>query len=82
MTKDDVIRMARKAGWIIHDDLPYLDVIQVQDALLDRIERIVKAAYAAGAAAERGACAKVCEAEGLLWGQRYAAAIRARGETK
>ena len=28
------------------------------------------------------ACAKVCEEEGLLWGQRYAAAIRARGETK
>ena len=33
-------------------------------------------------AAEREACAKVCEADGLLWGQRYAAAIRARGETK
>ena len=31
------------------------------------------------AAEEREACAKVCEAEGLLWGQRYAAAIRARG---
>ena len=26
------------------------------------------------------ACAKVCEEGGLLWGQRYAAAIRARGE--
>ena len=34
------------------------------------------------AAAEREACAKVCEADGLLWGRRYAAAIRARGETK
>ena len=32
------------------------------------------------AAAEREACAKVCEEEGLLWGQRYAAAIRARKE--
>lgn len=29
---------------------------------------------------EREACAKMCEAEGLLWGQRYAAAIRARGK--
>ena len=28
--------------------------------------------------AERDACAKVCEEDGLLWGQRYAAAIRAR----
>jgi hypothetical protein len=30
---------------------------------------------------EREACAKVCEEGGLLWGQKYAAAIRARGET-
>ena len=28
--------------------------------------------------AEREACAKVCEEDGLLWGQRYAAAIRSR----
>ena len=32
-------------------------------------------------AAEREACAKLCEQEGLLWGRRYAAAIRARGNT-
>jgi hypothetical protein len=32
------------------------------------------------AAAEREACAKVCAEDGLLWGQRYAAAIRAMGE--
>lgn len=25
-------------------------------------------------------CAQLCEQEGLLWGQRYAAAIRARGQ--
>lgn len=30
---------------------------------------------------EREACAKVCEKDGLLWGRRYAAAIRARGNT-
>ena len=29
--------------------------------------------------AEREECAKVCEEDGLLWVQRYAAAIRARG---
>ena len=29
---------------------------------------------------EREACAKVCEEEGLLWGRRYATAIRARGQ--
>ena len=33
------------------------------------------------AAQEREECAKVCEEDGLLWGQRYAAAIRARGKT-
>ena len=33
------------------------------------------------AAQEREECAKVCEEDGLLWGQRYAAAIRARGTT-
>ena len=33
------------------------------------------------AAQEREECAKVCEEDGLLWGQRYAAAIRARGNT-
>ena len=32
-------------------------------------------------AQEREECAKVCEEDGLLWGQRYAAAIRARGTT-
>jgi hypothetical protein len=30
-------------------------------------------------AAEREACAKLCEEDGLLWGKKYAAAIRARG---
>ena len=30
---------------------------------------------------EREGCAKLCEEDGLLWGQRYAAAIRARGAT-
>ena len=30
---------------------------------------------------EREGCAKECEEDGLLWGQRYAAAIRARGTT-
>ncbi len=36
---------------------------------------------AAAHADEREECAKVCEEDGLLWGQRYAAAIRARGTT-
>jgi hypothetical protein len=30
--------------------------------------------------AEREACAELCEEDGLLWGKRYAAAIRSRGQ--
>ena len=58
-------------------------MVVVDDAysLLTFLERLAAIAYAAGAAAEREACAKVCEEEGLLWGQRYAAAIRARSNT-
>jgi len=40
----------------------------------------VRVAYRCGQEAEREACAWVCEADKLLWGQRYAALIRARGQ--
>jgi len=30
--------------------------------------------------AEREACAELCEEDGLLWGKRYPAAIRSRGQ--
>ena len=49
----------------------------VIEALSTHIQHIVNHAVAE----EREACAKVCEEEGLLWGQRYAAAIRARGQS-
>jgi hypothetical protein len=65
MTREDIIRMAREAG---------LDDFFCRDLMLERFAALV-------AAAERDACAKVCEEGGLLWGQKYAAAIRARGET-
>jgi hypothetical protein len=32
------------------------------------------------AAAEREACAQLCADDGMLWGARYAAKIRARGK--
>jgi hypothetical protein len=44
------------------------------------LEEYIQRRIAQAVAAEREACAKLCEAEGLLWGQRYAAAIRARGQ--
>ena len=61
MTRDDIIRMARKAGSI--------------DS-----EEVIETVYAAFAAAEREACAKVCE-EWAASGAEYSLldAIRARG---
>ena len=53
MTRDDIIRMAREAGWAISDD--------VNPDWLRRMEIFAKMAYEAGAAAEREACAQVCE---------------------
>ena len=89
MNKEDIIRMAQQAG---------IDgVIQTtsgRSVALDmhKIERLVQAAYAAGAAAEREACAKVCEElriTGLMLDAyscneatyKCADAIRARVET-
>lgn len=77
-TRDEVIRMAREAG--APDPMVFLAAY----------ERLVAAAYARGVAAEREACAKVCEVcaeststEGsLAWiiPNECAAAIRARGQ--
>jgi len=68
MTRDDVIRMAREAGF-----LPEANPVMPQ--LLERFAALV-------AAAEREACVMVCEEfysiEGIA--QDCAAAIRARGE--
>lgn len=72
MTRDDIIRMAREAG-----------VIEGFDSVHPSIERFFHAAYAAGAAAEREACAKVCDGwakYGSPPAAACAAAIRARGE--
>jgi hypothetical protein len=76
MTRDEIIRLME---W--H---PSFDHNQT-DGLLARIERVAQAA----AAAEREACAKVCEDDpSRAWdwlgeirpGGHYAAAIRARGQ--
>ena len=71
MSLDDVVRLAREAGMKIHDqDQPYME-------MLERFAALV-------AAAEREACAKVCEELGASTNGIYerniecAAAIRAR----
>jgi hypothetical protein len=66
MTRDDIIRLAREAGW--HDELLS---VSFTEPLLERFAALV-------AAAEREACERECENWVLA---KYAAdAIRARGE--
>jgi hypothetical protein len=68
MTRDDIIRMGKEAGW------SQLDI----DSLLYIVET--------AAAAEREACAKVCDARCIadgwegFYADECAAAIRARGQ--
>jgi branched-subunit amino acid aminotransferase/4-amino-4-deoxychorismate lyase len=79
MTRDDIIRWARQHGKPVQEqnaEVEYLFTLEGINALL---------------AAEREACAKVCEelarqlakegVEPVYPGDAYAAAIRARGET-
>jgi len=75
MNKDEIIRMAREAGWDINDLIDVFDF----GVRLERFADLV-------AAAEREACAKVCLSEWSTHGQMeaggvFAAAIRARGNT-
>jgi hypothetical protein len=82
MTKEDIIKMAREAGIEFYPS-PTNDV---RFCLLKNLERFA----ALVAAAERSACAKVCEdiplpkdSKALTHGptiERCAAAIRARGQ--
>lgn len=65
MTKEDITRMARDAGFVGFDG---------ENKCLRQFAALV-------AAAEREMCAQLCEQDGLLWGKRYAASIRARGNT-
>jgi hypothetical protein len=77
MTRDDIIRLAREAGW--HDELLS---VSFTEPLLERFAALV-------AAAEREQCAKLCEDIPLPKGaaelthlptiERCVNAIRARG---
>ena len=81
MSRDDIIRMAEEAGF--QTDLQ--DVWITYDGIWsEEFERFA----ALVAAAEREACAKVCDAKAIIEGavidggtaQQCAAAIRARGK--
>jgi hypothetical protein len=78
MTRDEIIRMAREAGIEHHENVdemrsPFCDGVWFED--FEHFAALV-------AAAEREACAKMCEAiedDEFYWGRQYADAIRARG---
>jgi hypothetical protein len=79
MTRDDIIRMARKAN--LHERTKVVGGYIVNIPNLENLERFA----ALVAAAEREACAKLCEElrdeDGFEpYGTECAAAIRARGE--
>lgn len=75
MNREDIIRMAREAGFNVEQG--YLLRITGIDEDLERFAALV-------ASAEREACAKVCETvnwyDSKAWASDIAAAIRARGE--
>ena len=74
MERDQVIRMAREAG--------FSSAVGKHIGLDEDLERFFHAASDAGAAAESEACAKVCDelAEKGFVAEGCAAAIRARGK--
>jgi hypothetical protein len=80
MTKDDILRMAREAGGSF-EELPLCDAWLFYEEYLERFAALV-------AAAEREACAKVCENisdydENVdeYYSDIYVAAIRERNNT-
>jgi hypothetical protein len=75
MTQEDIIRMAREAGFV-----EYLLRVYRAD---EGVEHLARAAYEAGAAAEREACADICDQHASVEGiaQRCAEQIRARSMT-
>jgi hypothetical protein len=75
MTKDDIIRMARKAAdyWANHYG-------RKSKADMELLQKHVAEKFLEIAAAEREECAKVCEKDCGNGALNLAAAIRARGE--
>jgi hypothetical protein len=86
----DIIRMAREAGWTGPEDnavyvLMLKRLIELaraaeRGACLDAMLKSVDKAVDTAMALEREACAKLCEAQGEYGDEQYAAAIRARSQ--
>ena len=83
MTRDDIIRMAREAGFNVDEKGAINDGIETAADFSDELERFA----ALVAAAEREACAKVCQEEidrvkplYSVVAENAMKAIRARGQ--
>lgn len=77
LSREEIIRMAREAGVV-----PSL--VETTGTYFARVEKLARDAFAAGAAAEREACAQIGEAfdkerPQSNYGRCIAVAIRARG---
>lgn len=78
MTRDEVIKMARDAGFATgtrnfangSDSFPWVMPVGNLCCLVE-LERLVQAAFNAGAAAEREECAKVCDEIGTAHHKAY-----------
>jgi len=84
MTKEDIIRMALEAGLAsIYSACDEPGVRCAYEDWDEELERFFTLAYEAGAAAEREACADICDQHASIEGiaQRCAAEIRARNKT-
>ncbi len=76
MTRDDIIRMAREAGMEYHEAVEEMHSPMTDGVWLEDLEDFA----ALVAAAEREACAKVCEEPGWNAANWCAQQIRARGQ--
>jgi hypothetical protein len=77
MTKDDIIRIARQAGWGGFYSKPLFSISLLRENFLKFANLIAETAAKTAAEAEREECAKIVQRAGL---SSVAAAIRARGK--
>ena len=93
MNQKDIIRMAREAGWsgiytqwaepTGKPDWTPVKYSLTVPVTMEQIERFFHAAYAAGAAAEREACARICDEKAkrnFNWGSENADRYHAQAD--
>lgn len=91
MERDEIVKMAREAGWPITDGSALIESLgALIDVATEKANERANASWSSMCekmvAAEREACAKVCDSRYMgdnnredMEGKRCAAAIRARG---